>query len=520
MKKIEILIFILILVILNLIVSKLNVRFDATRDKIYTLSKGSKNIIKKINDNLFIDLYYSKELPPQINTNKEYAISMIKDYASYSKKIKLSTIEIAENEDLKRHAREEGVIPVRFDIVSKEKFEQREGFLGLTIRYREKKDVIGFISDISNFEYDLTSRIKNLINENKEKVYFITDSNSLSSYRINPQIKEKLLNNYEIKDFQLKDLYNSTESFAACLVGPTTPLNEKELFYFDQILAKGNRIFIAYDMKYTTMDSFFSRDNNIGIEKILSKNGIRLKNTLILDRNSQAIQIGFRQGPFIISNIVKYPYFIITDNLDRNHSTTKDVYSLTIPFASPIEYSTTSKLLITPLVKTSRYSWAKKENSYININPFQEYTLSQDDYNGPFTISILAKGRFDSYFETVPKEIEKESKGKISHIKQGEKDSILYLISSSKFITNEELNQENAQYFTNIINFLTQDEDIITIRSKKAGFIPLKEINDRLKVLIKYMNIFLPSIILIAIGLYRWKKLELEREKAKKVYTS
>ncbi|MEW6012536.1 MAG: GldG family protein [Elusimicrobiales bacterium] len=518
-KNLSVYLYIIIAIIANLIFFNLNIRLDLTRDGIYSLSKGTQNILKKIDDNLFIDLYYSKELPVQIAANKEYVNSILKDYSRYSKgKIKFSLFKVDDSPNSKKSAIEEGITPVRFDIVSKEKFEQREGFLGLSIRYREKKEVMPFISDISNFEYEISSKINMLINEKKKNIYFITDAQAISSYRLSPEIKAKLSNNYEIKDVSLAELYKTTEEITGCFIGPSSPLDEKSLFYLDQILVRGSKIFLAYDSRYTSMDSFFTRENKTGVEKILEKNGIKIKNTLITDKNSQAIQIAFRQGPFIVTNIVKYPYFIITDNLDRNNPTTRDIYSLTLPFASPIEYSTGTEKTLTPLIKTSGYSRAKKENSYININPFQDYSPSDDDLKGPFNVALIFKGKMESYLESIPKELEKDKKEKVSLIKKAEKESLLYMVSTSKFLFQENLNYENAQYFINIVNYLSQDEDLITIRPKKAGFIPLKEINDNAKTAIKYFNIFLPIIMVISFGIYRWKKTQKNIRKAVSEY--
>lgn len=512
---------IIYIVIINAIFYYTSIRLDITRSKIYSLSKGTKNILKKIDDNLFIDLYYSQQLPVQVSVNKDYAIAILKDYVFYSRgKIKFSGIKIKNDDsEKKKQAINEGITPVRFDVISKEKFEQTEGFLGIVIRYQDKKDVIPFISDISNLEYDLSSRINSMIKEKKNKIYFITDAGGLSNYRLTPELKNQLSTNYDIEDTTLENLYYSTQDITACYIGPSSILNEKELFYLDQLLVKGARVFLAYDRKYTSMDSFFTRDNSTGIEKILEKNGIKIKNTLIMDESSQAIQIGFRQGFFLVTNIVKYPFFILTQNLNKEHPTVRDVYSLTIPFASPIEISTQTHLNITPVIYSSKLSWARKENSYVSIYPFQRYEILEDDIKGPFTLAISVKGKFNSSFEK-DIEIQKDKKKeKLKCIKEGEKESLLYIITSSKFIHQDNLNSENIQYFINILNYISQDEALLLIRSKKAGFIPLKEIKDSYKIIIKYANIFLPVILLTALGIYRLRAYKLNVENNIKRYT-
>lgn len=523
-KYIYPLLIVTVIIFVNLIFSNINLRIDLTKNKIYSLSEGTKTVLKKIKDPLYIDLYYSKELPAQINANKEYAIEILKDYVTYSGgKIRFSQVKLDFDKESREKAIKAGITPVRFDIISREKFEQREGFLGLTVKYQDKKEIIPYIQDVSNFEYDITSRINTIIKDKKDKIYFVDAAGSMSFYTLPNEIKNKIQNNYEIQTITLKELYELNDAnIPAFFIGPSEKLTDEELFYFDQSLLKGIRLFLALDRRYTKLDSFFSRSNDTGITKLLEKNGIKIKDTLILDRNSQTIQIGVRQGPFLITNIVKYPFFIITTDLNRENPTTRDIYSLTVPFASPIEY-TTDTLKITPLIKTSKYSWAKKEGSYISINPFSEITYTKDDLEGPFTVALIASGKFKPYFNEIPESLrdknkDKKEKTELNIIKEARDKSMLYLISSSKFVLQDELNAENLQYFINIVNYLSQDEALLTIRMKKAGFIPLKDIKDIYKTITKYANMFIPILIVILYGIYRWKKLEIKYENTANEY--
>lgn len=519
-RWVSVIYLLIIILIINLIFSYTNIRLDITRDGIYSLSAGTKNILKKIKDPLFIDIYASKELPAQVKTNCDYLKSMIKDYSSYSNKmIKYSYTELNSSEKSRDMALREGIMPVRFDMISKEKFEQKDGFLGFVIRYREKKRIVPFVSDVSNLEYQLSSTISNLINENKKTVYFISDSKAITNLTLPAELSEQLSMNYELKPITLEDIYRSTITSTICFLGPTLTLDEKELFYFDQLLVRGSKIFLAYDRKYTSLENFFTRDNIVGVEKTLEANNIHIKNTLIADKNSAVIQVSARQGKFIVTNIVKYPYFILTTNINRENPSTGNIYSLTIPFASPLYFSTgTTQISFTPTVKTSKHSIAKKENSYINISPFEKYVLEKDDISGPFDIAGIFYGNFTSAFSSSPFKYDKK-KGQNSatdFVKTSDKRSMLYIITSSKFIMQNDLNSENSQFFINIINYLNDDSDLLSIRNKNAGFIPLKEIPDNSKVIIKYMNIFLPTIIVIAFGLYFWQKEKIKLEKLKK----
>jgi len=395
-KTLNIVIIFFIIVLLNFIFYKINFRVDITENKIFSLSKGTKKILSKIKENLFIEVYYSKELPVQYLNSKNYVLSLLKDYKTYSNgKIKISNI-VVDSEEGRKKAIQNGISPVRFDIISKEKFEQQEGFLGIKIKYLDRTEVFPFIQDISNFEYDMSSKIKNLVNERKQKVFFINNANALTHYKIDPEVRERISANNDIQIASLEEVYKSSENIPAVFIGPSTELSEEELFYLEQIILKGNRLFLALDRKNINFESFFARDNYTGIDKFLKVNGINIKNTLISDRNSQPIQIAARQGPFIITNIVKYPYLVIAMDIDKNNPALREINALTLPFISPIEVSSASKVSMIPLIKTSKYSYARQENSYTNINPFSEDMDIDKMEKGPFVVSAILKGKFSS----------------------------------------------------------------------------------------------------------------------------
>jgi ABC-type uncharacterized transport system involved in gliding motility auxiliary subunit len=63
----------------------------------------------------------------------------------------------------------------------------------------------------------------------------------------------------------------------------------------------------------------------------------------------------------------------------------------------------------------------------------------------------------------------------------------------------------NLTFFMNIVDWLTQDESLITIRSREVTSRPLDEVSDGRRRLIKYANIFGPPILVVLIGLWRWR---------------
>ena len=67
----QLLIFIGILVVVNLISEKVFLRLDFTADKQYTLSKATKDVLGEVNDVVTVTAYFTKDMPPQLQKVKK-----------------------------------------------------------------------------------------------------------------------------------------------------------------------------------------------------------------------------------------------------------------------------------------------------------------------------------------------------------------------------------------------------------------------------------------------------------------
>ena len=77
-------IYVIAFVLLNLISMNYFMRIDLTDNQMYSLSNSSKSTIDKIDDPLNIDLYFSDDLPGQLQNNKRYIQDLLEEYVAYS----------------------------------------------------------------------------------------------------------------------------------------------------------------------------------------------------------------------------------------------------------------------------------------------------------------------------------------------------------------------------------------------------------------------------------------------------
>ena len=145
-------------------------RLDLTADKIFTLSDGTDEILSGLNDFLTIELYESKEPPVQVGIVARDVNDFLEDLANKSSgKIKLVKRHPDVDEEAARKAQLAGVPPVQFNVQTSDGLEIKNGFLGLTMTYVDRREVIPFIRSIDGFEYRVATLAYNMLQEQSSR---------------------------------------------------------------------------------------------------------------------------------------------------------------------------------------------------------------------------------------------------------------------------------------------------------------------------------------------------------------
>ncbi|HZY09695.1 MAG TPA: hypothetical protein VFF29_00930, partial [Bacteroidota bacterium] len=66
-------------------------------------------------------------------------------------------------------------------------------------------------------------------------------------------------------------------------------------------------------------------------------------------------------------------------------------------------------------------------------------------------------------------------------------------------------NRDNINMASNLIDWLADDIGLATIRSRASGAKPLDEVSEGTKSVVKGVNLALPPILVVLIGVLRWR---------------
>jgi ABC-type uncharacterized transport system involved in gliding motility auxiliary subunit len=240
-------------------------KIDATKQKIYTLSSGTKAILAKLNQPITMKLYYARTAalkgPDQIryfNNYYEFVKSLLEEYVAASGgMIKLEDIDPRPYSDDEVAALRYGI--KRFPITEEENF-----FFGLVVQtqFGVEKTIPIFSPSRQNFvEYDISYLIDTAITRQKKRIGILSSlpimGDEASPYmmrlmqmqgqqpRPSWAFVEQLRQQYDVKEIPTD--VNKIEDVDILLVVHPKDFSEQTLFAIDQFVIGGGRTIVFVD---------------------------------------------------------------------------------------------------------------------------------------------------------------------------------------------------------------------------------------------------------------------------------
>src|SRR5688572_18474750 len=140
-------------------------RFDFTRNRLYSLSDGSKNLVGHLQDDMEITAYFTSDLPPPFNETERYVRDMLAEYeASSGGRLHVRFVDPDEDEE-KEAAQADGIQEVPHQVIENDSVQVMNGYRGIVIRYLGEKKTLPVIQDTRGLEYEITSAIQQLVRD-------------------------------------------------------------------------------------------------------------------------------------------------------------------------------------------------------------------------------------------------------------------------------------------------------------------------------------------------------------------
>jgi ABC-type uncharacterized transport system involved in gliding motility auxiliary subunit len=388
-------------------------RIDFTEGSLYTLSDGTSQVIREIEEPIMLRFYFSRTISDQVPAFGNYAKrvrELLENYVNLSGgKLKLKVYDPKPYSEEEDEAVTFGLQGIPVD---------RSGelaYFGLAASNStdDKKAIAFFDSSREPFlEYDLTRLVYDLAHPEKKKIGVMTDlqiwgdpSRNLPGWSITD-----LLNQFFIVRILNTDVTTIDDEIDLMFLIPPKELSDQTLYAIDQFVLRGGRMMVFVDpvSEMTAAPGPGGRPPSMPttarLDKLLDAWGVAFDPDTIATDQANAVQVRMGTTRGGGASVVDYLSWLHLgpENFSRDDVVTSELRRIALASAgilSPKEGATTE---FQPLIETSRRSM-RMEAKQVRFMPNPQALLEKfKAQNKPLTVAARIKGRVKSIFPDGP----------------------------------------------------------------------------------------------------------------------
>lgn len=432
--------FIGILVLLNYLAWRHDLKYDLTENQSFTLSDQTRKIVSGLQKEVKVTAFYRAG-----NSARQETLNRLESYR-----------ELADGK-------------FKFEMVDPERQP------GVTLRYGVKSDGVLILESgsarkeiLANSEEQLTSGILAITRSQKPKIYFVSGHNELDPDNFDPRLGLSNLKtaleqeNYQVAKLSLPTTAKIPADAAALVIaGPDKPFSQAERQALKEYL----------DQRQGKLLLMLPPRNHSGLEAMLQTYGVVVGSDIVVDPGRN------------IQNDMTVPAF---DEF-ASHAVTKGLENTAVllPLARSVSLQAPpSQVQGIELMKTTPASWAEtnlKENSLIQKD--------SADPAGPISMAVaLNIGELSA------------EGAEAKPLKQAR----MLVVGNAMFAANWFSRLlGNGDFFLNTIAWLTEAEDLISIRSKPATDRTMTLTGSQ-ETLVSVLSIYAIPGLMVLLGIWIW----------------
>lgn len=446
---IRILLYALIIIAFNFIANEFYFRLDLTKEKRYTLSPSSIDLVNKLDDDLYVTVFLDGDLPIEYKQLQSATRDILNEYRlSSDGKVKFDFEDILADKDIKE---KEAILKEIFqkglqieqpelkpDEAPTEKYILPSGIvfykgkeypINLLKRQFGKALEVEINNSIELLEYEIGTAIRKGLSGKSIKVAFSSGHGELSSTqtadianslgdfysldRINLNLRDSncyknfasdVINNPQKPVFSVlvEGLINKLKSYRGLIVAkPTLEFTEPEKYILDQYIMNGGKVIFLVENLLAEMDSVakygqvMTVNHSHNLDDILFQYGVKVKPNLVQDIqchgipaiNQQTNRPGF--WPWIF-----YPLFSAVDD----NPVSRNLENVWGRYCSTLDTTSRKTLKKTVLLRSSPQSRVAANPVLISLDILKNRQNPSNFKNGNQISAVLVEGEFISPF--------------------------------------------------------------------------------------------------------------------------
>jgi len=546
----NLLVLLLVLFGINLLASVFHSRVDLTKEKRYTLSKATKDLLGNLDEQVRIDVFFKGNYPAGFKK----IVNSVQEFLQETREYSHGNIIVRYTDPLKDLVSDSlagrftdsmdyfyGLRPYTIQAPSKvgDEINVKQVLPGAVIHYKDTAIGVNLFQGIKNYgteqeqlaalyndveatlEYKFASAIQKITSTSKPLIGYTLGNGEIWGPTVDDAVRT-LIHDYRFDTVNLKQIPYLPSAFNALVIlKPTETFSDEDKLKIDQYVMRGGKIFWMIDNMYAEFDSlykshgFIAFDRGLNLEDILFRYGVRLNENLLQDM--QCDKLGQIDPNSQQTRLVDWPFFPILNG--TNNPISKNLDGVRAMFPNTLDTVKADGIGKTFLLRSSANARvltapARIDFEFLQIAPdIKEFTVHDT------AVAALLEGKFRSaYSGRIPKSFVDsmntyhvpvknicDSATKMIVVADG--DIAINQVSQQygpmpmghNFYTNYTFS--NKEFFTNCLEYLVNPSGILETRAKDftLRLLDLKRVKEQ-KTTWQFINIALPVLIIILFG--------------------
>lgn len=531
----------LFLVLLNLLSSVYFFRLDLTEEKRYTIHRSTRDMLEKLDDDVYVEVYLEGELNAGFRRFQKAIRETLEMFRVYSHN-KVQYTFVDPSTALSQKARSEfmadlaakGIQPT--NVIDRRGGERVEKiiFPGAVVSYGGVEKGVMLLKgnkasspeeeinqSIEGIEYELANALYKLTETEPKQVGLVSGHGEMEGVHL-AAFEQALSELYNVKRVTLRD--STLDRFETLVIAkPTRRFSEADKYRLDQYIMQGGKVLFLIDRLDASMDSatqanYFAFPYETGIDDQLFRYGVRVNADLVQDRYAARYPVVTGKKPDGSPKIqlIEWPFFPLVNRF-ADHPVTHNLDMVLTRFVSSIDTVKAEGVRKTPLLFTSEYSRKLAAPVNVNINELRS-NLTTGKFTQHFIpVAYLLEGTFASLYKNrfLP-----DGADALHFLPESRRTSLI-VVSDGDLARNEvdprtgrplslgldpytNYTFANGDLLLNMIAYLVDENGLIRARNKDIRLRPLdREQIAAEKLEWQLVNLALPLVVLGIFGIIR-----------------
>ncbi len=416
--------WLLLLVILfafNYFASTFHARFDLTKEKRYTLSKATKDLLKNLDEEVEIDVFLKGEFPAGFkklaNSTAEF-LGLLKDRNSSKIHFRFISPQDEMEGTTKIYADSLislGAVPINLTVQKKASESSNIIFPVALLTYKGKQTLVNLYPGASGrisqdeinsaealMEFQFAKALDKLSKDKKTGIAYSIGNGEPVDGRTYDLV-QTLGEDYDFKILDINAQPRIPDGVDVLLiVKPTTTFSEDEKVKIDQFVMHGGKLLCFIDNLIAEQDSLSMKpetiafDRNLNLTDLFFRYGCRINTDLVMDLQCDLI-------PFVVGGTMDNPqmeflhwnYFPILSPVNSNGKSMGYVASR---FANSIDTIQVEGIKKQPLLVTSPNSRVISTPALISLNENKNVPEDENFKKNAIPVAMMLEGKFTSLY--------------------------------------------------------------------------------------------------------------------------